>query len=617
MSGLLCIVGSQISADWKLMLDDLAILGGDACGDWHDSTSMVSLARHQLLNTPEARRETPVVEDLECVLVWSGRLDARESLLAGRTHVTDAQLIIKSYRRWGKNCLKHLQGEYVFVLWDKVQKLLLVGCDVMGGRTLNYYWNGHTLLLASRATTLLHHPLVSSELNELYVAHTLNISDGHPPGITVFKEIQRLLPGRAMVLHRGNLKQFCIDSIKQPPCFASFKSPEICYEEFWQILNLVTKDRLRTERRVGTYLTGGLDSTTVTLSLLDRLPEVDAFTNITTVFPEFDERKPIEAFLERYPQVRWHGINGDRSLALQESWDELPLPDDPLITCTIPMHLQLMQEMKSLGCQVIFEGDWGDEVFNVGLRDLRGRSLISTVFSNLKSASNNSQRKYFLSQYFLFPNLPQFLQHKYFSRNVSVVPWLNKEYIESSAFQQSLQQKFFSRLPNRAIQTIDNYASRTVSVGYRQTYRLLAQFHGLQITAPFQDRRIVEFSLALNPDIKRSYEYYKIFLRQVNRGKLPDEILWRPKENYFNPLTYAGIALGEKPLELLDYLDSSPALQVYFDKDRLRNVVARYRQDFEREYQPYVRYKPQQTAQLFASLTFINWYKKCVAKPCR
>ena len=610
MSGLLGIIGSHSSATWKLMLEDLAILGTDDRGDWYDSTSMVSLGRHQFFNTPEARNEAPVVEAQECVLVWSGRLDDREPLLAGRTHVTDAQLIIESYRRWGKACLKHLQGEYVFILWDKVQKLLLVGCDVTGGRTLNYHWNGRTLLLASRATTLLRHPSVSSELNELYVAHTLNISDGHPPGITAFKEIQRLLPGHAIVWQQGNLKQFAIDSLKQPPRFASFKSPEVCYEEFWQILNSVTKDRLRTERRVGTYLTGGLDSTTVTLSLLDRLPEVDAFTNTTTVFPEFDEREPIEAFLKRYPQVRWHGINGDRAWALQEPWAELPLPDDPLVSCTIPMHLQLMQEMKSLGCQIVFEGDWGDEVFNVGLRDLRDQSLISTVFGNLKSA-NNSQRRYFLSQYFLFPNLPQFLQHKYFSRNVSVVPWLDKEYIESSTFQQSLQQKFFSRLPNRVIQTINNYASRTVSVGYRQTYRLLAQFHGLQITAPFQDRRIIEFSLALDPNIKRSYEYYKIFLRQVNRKKLPNEILWRPKENYFNPLIYFGIAKGKQPLELLDYLDSSPALQAYFDKDQLRNVVNRYRQDFEREYQPYVRYKPQQTAQLFASLTFINWYKKC------
>ena len=496
-------------------------------------------------------------------------------------------------------------------MWDKVQKLLLVGCDVMGGKTLSYYWNGQTLLLASRATTLLHHPLVSSELNELYVAHTLNISDGHPPGITVFQDIKRLLPGRAIVWHRGNLQQFSIDSLKQPSRFTSFESPEVCYEEFWQILNSVTKDRLRTEQRVGTYLTGGLDSTTVTLSLLNRLPEVDAFTNTANVFPEFDEREPIEAFLERYPQVQWHGINGDRAWALQESWDELPLPDDPLVSCTMPMHLQLMQEMKRLGCQVIFEGDWGDEVFNVGLRDLKGQSLISTVLSNLKSAANNFQRKYFLSQYFILPNLPQFLQHKYFSRNVSVVPWLNPEYIETSAFQHSLQQKFFSRLPNRVIQTINNYATRTVSVGYRQTYRLLGQFHGLQSTAPFQDRRIMEFALALKPEMKLSYEYYKIFLRQVNQGKLPDAILWRPKENYFNPLTYAGIAKGEKPLELLDYLDSSVALQVYFDKDRLRNVVHQYRQDFEQEYQPYKRYKPQQTAQLFATLTFLNWYKKC------
>ena len=144
----------------------------------------------------------------------------------------------------------------------------------MGGRTLSYYWNGQTLLLASRATTLLHHPLVSPELNDLYVAHTLNISDGHPPGITVFREINRLLPGHALVLHRGNLKQFSIDSLKQPPQFRKLINlQKSATKNFGKILNSVTKDRLRTEQRVGTYLTGGLDSTTVTLSLLNQLPK--------------------------------------------------------------------------------------------------------------------------------------------------------------------------------------------------------------------------------------------------------------------------------------------------------------------------------------------------------
>jgi asparagine synthase (glutamine-hydrolysing) len=413
-----------------------------------------------------------------------------------------------------------------------------------------------------------------------------------------------------MVLSHGSLQQFSISQLKQPSHFATFPSLEACYEQFWYTLNLAVKDRLRTEQPVATHLTGGLDSTTVTLSILERLPEVHAFTNTTTVFPEFDERKPIQAFLKRYPQVKWHGVNGDRAWALQEPWERLPLPDDPLIACTIPMHLQLMEKMKSLGCQVVFEGDWGDELFNVGLRDLGGKSLISALTESLKSCANNSQRKYFLYRYLLLPNLPQFLRSKYLMTGVSIVPWLQTDYIESPIFQRSLQQKFYSQLPRRAIQTIADYATQTVSVGYRQTYRLLAKFHGLQMTAPFQDRRIVEFSLALKPEMKLSNEYYKIFLRQINRKKLPDTILWRPKENYFNPLIYAGIAKGEKPIELLDYLDSSEELQAYFDKDKLSNTLHQYRQEFADGYQPNTRYKPQQTAQLFASFTFINWHKK-------
>jgi asparagine synthase (glutamine-hydrolysing) len=90
MSGLLGIWNSQQPAPWQPMLRDLDVLGPNGVGDWHGLNGKLSLGRTQFFDTPESCAEPPVIEYQWCVLVWEGRLDDRESLLAGHSQpVTD------------------------------------------------------------------------------------------------------------------------------------------------------------------------------------------------------------------------------------------------------------------------------------------------------------------------------------------------------------------------------------------------------------------------------------------------------------------------------------------------------------------------------------------------
>ena len=266
MSGILGIWNSQKPTPWQRMLDDLTVFGQDGRGDWHDTSVGLSLGRAQFFNTPESSHEVPVIEYEGCVLVWDGRIDEREPLLTGRSNVTDAQLIIESYRRWGIECLRHLIGEFVFILWDASNDLLFVGCDVVGARTIAYHWDGQTLLLSSRVLTLLLHPQVSKELDQLYLAHTICNFWTHPPESTAFDSIKRLLPGHALILKSGELQKRKVAELHIAERYQLPKSLEDYYEKFWYILNQSTKDRLRSYRSPCVMLSGGLDSTTVTVS---------------------------------------------------------------------------------------------------------------------------------------------------------------------------------------------------------------------------------------------------------------------------------------------------------------------------------------------------------------
>jgi asparagine synthase (glutamine-hydrolysing) len=613
MSGILGVWNSQSPTPWQKMLDDLTVLGSDAKGDWHDREVGLSLGRTQFYNTPESVLEPPVVQSEGCVLVWDGRLDDRESLLGGNpSSTTDAQLIIESYRRWGEDFLIHLIGEFVFILWDASRDLLLVGCDVVGGRTLAYYWDGQTLLLSSRVLTLLYHPQVSKELDELYLAHTICDLWAHPPGITAFADIKRLRPGFALIVKSGQLQQRQIAKLAAPERYESPKSPEVYYEKFWYLLNRSVKDRLRSYRPVCTTLSGGLDSTTVTVSLLNHLPKIDAFSIVTDVFPEFDERKPIESFLQRYPQIKWHEVNADAddAWALSAPWERLPVTDDLVVSYTLSVDLQMMERMQKQGFGLVFDGLWGDMLFQTTLQDLARAGSWQQVLQHFR---NQKRWHSTLWGQFVLPRLPKYWQAKWSARwrrkSDPIPPWMTPTYVQKSQTQAAIQQYFERFIPKNLVQGITFLMEDVALVAPLQAYRLLRYAHQLESASPLQDQRLVEFAISLHPSLQNDPVHEKVFLRQANRLTLPEDVLWRPKENYFDPLKYAGLGKGHQALKLLEQAQACRGLQKIIDIGEFGNYLNNYRRQYFNGYNQFQYLKNDLVTSIYMVLEFINWYQ--------
>lgn len=611
MSGILGVWNSQKPTPWKKMLDDITVLGKDGRGDWHDSQVGLSLGRTQLFNTPESCQESPVIEYEGCVLVWDGRVDDRESLLAGRTNITDAQLIIEGYRRWGVDCLKHLIGEFIFILWDASNDLLFVGCDPVGARTIAYYWDGQTLLLSSRVLTLLLHHQVSQELDQLYLAHALSYLWAQPPGITPFDQIKRLRPGFALTLHSGKFNLRRLIQLKRPQKCDRRQASEVYYDKFWYLLNKATKDRLRNHSPVCTTLSGGLDSTTITVSLLNHLSSVDAFSNVTTVFSEFDERQPIQSFLARYPQVRWHDVNCDRAWAFSEPLDSLPVTDDPLVAGTTGMNMQLYQNIQKLGFGTIFDGEWGDNLFAADLQDFARNGNWRRVIKQLQSTKRWHSS---LWKYLLLPHLPTYIQHQWFARwqrksNPTPI-WLKPLLTQQPEMKAALKQYFTGFLDANLETSMSWTMECSGSVGANQVYKLFQSSLGLESLSPFQDRRLVQFALDLEPSIQYDSTYNKIFLRRANQKTLPEDILWRPKINYFDPLRYAGLGQGDRVLDILDFLKKSSFFSSIVDVYLIEKKLTKYREDYQLDYDRTRYFKQDMTNSLYATFVFADWYKK-------
>jgi asparagine synthase (glutamine-hydrolysing) len=615
MSGILGVYQSQEATPWQAMLQDLTTLGQNGKGDWHDPQVGLSLGRTQLFNTPESCLESPVTEAEGCFLVWDGRLDDRQSLLAGRNPVTDAQLIIESYRRWGEDCLNHLVGEYVFILWDQVQHKLFVGCDKIGGRTIAYAWDGQTLLLSSRALTLLLHPQVSPTLDELYVAHTVCDFWAHPPALTPFAQIKRLLPGHALILSSGTLHHRHISHLQTHPKSFPRQSPAQYYEQFWELLDRAVSDRLRNHRPICTTLSGGLDSTTVTVSMLNHLSSVDAFSTVTDIYPEFDERAPIQSFLETYPQVKWHSVNSDQAWSLSEPWDRLPIPDDPLITCTLPMNLNLMEAIQQQGIGCVFDGEWGDELFRISLRDLAKAGNWGIVG---RSIFRESRWHSELWHNLLLPQMPAAVKRLWFARcqrrSDAIPSWLNSHYRSTEVVQLALHQAQQSEFLDSQEDGMRLPIESAGMVGSVQVYQHLNAFHQLETVSPLQDHRLLEFALTIPPALQSDPDHDKIFLRQANATTLPSDIRWRPKENYFDPMKYAGIGQGLPAIELLAKARQNTYLNTIIDFEKITSNLMQYRKEYETGYVLGKPFQNNTANSLYSVLTFCNWYEKVMKR---
>ncbi len=608
MSGILGVWNSQKNTPWQSMLHDLKVLGTDGIGDWHGLNGKLSLGRTQFFDTPESTEEPPVIEHEGCVAVWDGRLDDRESLMADSTRcVTDGQLLIESYRRWGIDCIDRLIGEFAFIIWDPNNDLLLVGCDPAGRLTVAYAWDGRTLLVSSRALTLLRHPQVNANLDPLYLATTLCSLQVQLPGSTPFTDIRRLQPGYALVLKAGQLKEQQVAELVFPERYDHARSADSYYDEFWHLLNKSVKDRLRTVHRPCTTLSGGLDSTTVTVSLLNHLPQIDAFSTVTDIYPEFDEREPIQEFLQMYPQTIWHPVNSDHAWSLSENWDELPIPDDPLISCTLPMNLHLMEQIKQQGFGLIFDGECGDEICAVDLSDLARAGRWRKLGQCLKQ---EDRLRSVLWWEFVLPRLSGYWQRKWFTlRPQNILPtWIVPGYLQSTHTKMALDRSYQAMLVNGLQQNLAWSLTSGASVASSQVFSLMHGAGKMQATSPFQDRRLIEFAINLPPDLQYDPVHGKIFLRRASLEYLPSQILWKPKDNYFDPMRYAGIAQGSQALEILGRLKQIPFFENIIDVSCFEEILLSYRLGYAQRQKG--SYRNTEANHLYDLLSFVNWYER-------
>jgi asparagine synthase (glutamine-hydrolysing) len=234
----------------------------------------IFLGCHAQCITPESLEERLPYYDSErrLAITADAIIDNRQELFgllqveyAQRRNISDSELILLSYRKWGEEAVKYLIGDFAFMIWDESKQLLFGARDFSGTRTLYFHQTKIRFAFCTIIEPLFTIPDIEKKLNEQWVAEFLAIPftyDAMDCSSSVYKNIEQIPPAHTVSVVDGKVtfSRYCTLAAGE---MLKLKSNEEYEEAFREVFQKAVTARTRTHRQVGAHLSGGLDSGSV------------------------------------------------------------------------------------------------------------------------------------------------------------------------------------------------------------------------------------------------------------------------------------------------------------------------------------------------------------------
>jgi len=321
-------------------------------------------------------------------LVYNGEIynykEIREKLIRyGYKFYTegDTEVVLKAYDYWGDKCVDHFNGMWAFAIYDMQRKKLFCSRDQFGIKPFFYYQDKDIFVFASEIKAILEF-IENKEANLEVIAPFIikGITDFSKK--TFFKNIYRLLPSHNLYF---DLKTATLETCEYYQIKNEVKEP-LNYEEIYKLLEESVSLRLRSDVKVGTCLSGGLDSSCIAAIAKgvygNKLEAVHAKSTAKR-----NDESEYAKIVAKHLGIKLHIIEPSH----QEFWKNVDqviyTQDEPFSSTSIFMQYFVMEKAKEIGCTVMLDGQGADEVF-LGYENYL--SIIYNEAFNKEEANKNS-----------------------------------------------------------------------------------------------------------------------------------------------------------------------------------------------------------------------------------
>lgn len=480
---------------------------------------------------------------------------------------TDTEVILYSYKIFGKECFKKFNGMWAMAIWDKETKKIILCRDRFGVKPLHYFYENKNLCFASETLAFSSLKKYNREIDESTLLFSLgNPSALEPTGKTIYKNINQLLAGHWLEFdEKGNSTLYrwwhTFDNL--PAVSENFEENKA---QFFDLLMNACKIRLRSDVPIASALSGGLDSSSIfgmihyiskNVSNNARIPN-DWKKAVVACFPgtEIDEKFYADQVINYlnakaiYTQPNNANLVND-IIETTKKFDSIS--GTPIISVT-----DVYKAMRQNGIKVSMDGHGGDEIlygykssvlklFNyyLAIDDHINAENVARTYSKMGKIENE-QSTYQNLIFQIEIKKRQNLFHKVKQKIKSIIPPKRNSF---SPFEFWHKKSSYNAIDNISTLNLKNdvqilandFFIDHIPYNLRDFDRGSMQ-NGIEIRMPLMDYRLVAFTFALNTNHKVHNNFTKYILRESMVGLIPESIRLRtnkiglgaPTANWFN-----------------------------------------------------------------------------------
>lgn len=541
----------NLNNELKLMNKVQAHRGPDGKSIWAHPQSFVGFAHRRLSIIDLATGNQPMSNEYGNTIVFNGEIYNYVELKNQLKHkykfttTSDTEVILASYHTWGEECVLHLRGMFAFAIWDEKKHILFCARDRFGIKPFYYsVTKNKEFIFASEVKAIL--PF-SGEITTDYEGLKDYFVFQFPLGEkTLFKGVKQLLPAHTLTIKNGSIKTWKYWEVHYNLDFKHNK--QYFQEKLKELLWDSVKIHTRSDVPVGAYLSGGLDSSLISLlgkKALDKQKTFMTFNGRFLEGKEYDETEYAEE------------VTKSRGMKLLQT----DITENDFISNIkkIIYHLDypvagpgsfpqyMVSQLAGKHLKVVLGGQGGDEVFGGYTRYLlayfeqcikgaidgtldNGNFIVTyeSIIPNLRSLQAYKP----LMQEFWAEGLFAELDRRYFrlvNRGNTLKSIINWDMLGPYSAFDTFQNIFWSKNVGKEsyFDAMTHFDFKTLLPALLQVEDRMSMAHGLESRVPFLDHPLIEFVATIPSNIKFENGTLKNLIKSTFKSVIPKKILDR------------------------------------------------------------------------------------------
>lgn len=508
----------------KAMQDTMRRRGPDQNGIWHDR--FVSLV-HARLSIMDPEHGLQPMHMQEGSIVYNGELynggELRAELKqAGYQFQTkcDTEVVLAAYLHWKEHCVERFNGIFAFAIWDGWRKELFVARDPMGVKPLFYTEQAGMFLFGSEIKTLLAHPQIPAQVSREGLMQLMLLGPGRIPGDGVFEGIREIRPGCCGYVDVHGLHSWEYAPLKDR---RHVQRMEETVQHVRELLLDAIHRQLQADVPVGTFLSGGLDSSIISAVAAREFAAEGKVLHTFSLDYEDNEKYFHSTKFQpdadtAYMQLMADQLHSEHHLivlkpedvaqALYAAVEARDLPGMADVDSSLLLFCQqIRQHVK-----VALSGECADELFGgyPWFRDPQIRSRYGFPW-----AQTSAYRSTFIRDEILQGQDGEDYVSFWYQKSIDATDCVEGIDTDERRLREMvrLNMKWF-------MQTLLDRKDR------------MSMYASLEVRVPFCDVRLASYLYSIPWEMKDYRGYEKGLLREAVKGLLPDEVLWRKKSPY-------------------------------------------------------------------------------------